>query len=190
MLNVEEWMDIRGLHREGHSIKQLAAMTGRSRNTIRKTLREKVPQQIITRKRTSKIEAFREYLRAGARARQFGLPFLSCGVPWTNTTLDDQFQAFEFQRRSKIVEHQSLMIGRDLCPFAVPMIKGVRTHNDDGRPITYAAFHLQSDNLSVITIFGSEATGALDLEAAAASHPLFVQTGEHHCPPKMKRGFR
>ena len=63
MLNVEEWMDIRGLHREGHSIKQLAAMTGRSRNTIRKTLREKLPQQIITRKRTSKIDTFKEYLR-------------------------------------------------------------------------------------------------------------------------------
>ena len=55
MVNVEEWMDIRVLHREGHSIKQLAAMTGRSRNTIRKTLREKLPQKIITRKRTSKL---------------------------------------------------------------------------------------------------------------------------------------
>ena len=63
MLNVEEWMDIRGLHREGHSIKQLAAMTGRPRNTIRKTLREKLPQLLITRKRTSKLEEFKEYLR-------------------------------------------------------------------------------------------------------------------------------
>jgi transposase len=71
MLNVEEWMDIRALHREGHSIKQLAAMTGRSRNTIRKTLREKLPQQIITRKRTSKLEDFKEYLRDR---------FLSCGL--------------------------------------------------------------------------------------------------------------
>lgn len=59
-------MDIRGLHREGHSIRQLAAMTGRSRNTIRKTLREKLPQQIITRKRTSKLEPFKEHLRERA----------------------------------------------------------------------------------------------------------------------------
>lgn len=63
MLNLEEWMDIRSLHRDGHSIKQLAAMTGRSRNTIRRTLREKLPQQIINRKRTSKLDTFKEYLR-------------------------------------------------------------------------------------------------------------------------------
>ncbi len=68
MLKVEEWMDIRGLHREGHSIKQLAAMTGRSRNTIRKTLREKLPQQIITRKRTSKLEPFKDHLRERVEA--------------------------------------------------------------------------------------------------------------------------
>jgi hypothetical protein len=33
MLKPEEWMDIGLLHREGHSIKQIARMTGRSRNT-------------------------------------------------------------------------------------------------------------------------------------------------------------
>ncbi len=63
MLKPEEWMDIRALHRDGHSIKQIAAMTGRSRNTIRKTLREKVPQQIITRRRSSKIDKFKDYIR-------------------------------------------------------------------------------------------------------------------------------
>ena len=68
MLNVEEWMDIRELHREGHSIKQLTAMTGRSRNTIRKTLREKLPRQIITRKRTSKLDTFKQYLRDRVQA--------------------------------------------------------------------------------------------------------------------------
>lgn len=68
MLNMEEWMDIRALHREGHSIKQLAAMTGRSRNTIRKTLREKLPQQVIPRRRTSKLDEFKEYLRDRFRA--------------------------------------------------------------------------------------------------------------------------
>src|SRR5579883_1261598 len=33
-------MDIRSLHKEGHSIKAIARMTGRSRNTIRRVLRE------------------------------------------------------------------------------------------------------------------------------------------------------
>lgn len=64
-------MDIRVLHREGHSIKQIAAMTGRSRNTIRKTLRQKLPQQVITRKRVTKIEEFKQYLRD--RVRECGL---------------------------------------------------------------------------------------------------------------------
>ena len=40
MLKLEEWMDIRSLHKEGHSIKAIARMTGRSRNTIRRVLRE------------------------------------------------------------------------------------------------------------------------------------------------------
>ncbi len=71
MLDMEEWMDIRVLHREGHSIRQLAAMTGRSRNTIRKALREKLPQQVITRKRASKLEDFKQYL--GDRVRECGL---------------------------------------------------------------------------------------------------------------------
>jgi transposase len=63
MLKVEEWMDIRALHREGYSIKRIAAMTGHSRNTIRKALQQKVPQQIISRKRSSKLDKFKDYLR-------------------------------------------------------------------------------------------------------------------------------
>jgi transposase len=55
-------MDIRALHREGHSIKQIAAMTGRSRNTIRKTLREKLPQQVITRRCSSKTDRYKDYI--------------------------------------------------------------------------------------------------------------------------------
>ena len=40
MLKLEEWMDIRSLHKEGHSIKAIARMTGRSRNAVRRVLRE------------------------------------------------------------------------------------------------------------------------------------------------------
>ena len=63
MLRLEGWMDIRALHREGHSIKRIAAMTGHSRNTIRKTLRQNAPQQIITRKRSSKLDQYKDYIR-------------------------------------------------------------------------------------------------------------------------------
>ncbi len=56
-------MDIRALKREGHSIKRIAVMTGRSRNTVRKALKAAFPQQIITRARSSKLDAFKEYVR-------------------------------------------------------------------------------------------------------------------------------
>ncbi|HEY6352020.1 MAG TPA: helix-turn-helix domain-containing protein, partial [Candidatus Angelobacter sp.] len=35
MLKLEEWMDIRMLRKEGHSIKAIARQIGRSRNTVR-----------------------------------------------------------------------------------------------------------------------------------------------------------
>ena len=40
VFRLEEWMDTRTLHREGHSIKEIARQPGRSRNTARRVLRE------------------------------------------------------------------------------------------------------------------------------------------------------
>jgi transposase len=62
LVNVEEWMDIRALRQQGHSIKQIVVMTSRSRNTVRKALRQKVPQQVIKRERSSKLDCFKEYI--------------------------------------------------------------------------------------------------------------------------------
>ncbi len=36
MLNMEEWMEVKDLHRQGHSIRQICRLTGYSRNTVRK----------------------------------------------------------------------------------------------------------------------------------------------------------
>jgi lambda repressor-like predicted transcriptional regulator len=36
-------MDIKSLHKEGHSIQAIARHTGRSRNTVRRVLRESAP---------------------------------------------------------------------------------------------------------------------------------------------------
>ena len=36
MIKVDQFMDIKQLHREGHSIRDVARMTGHSRNTVRK----------------------------------------------------------------------------------------------------------------------------------------------------------
>jgi transposase len=56
-------MDIGLLHREGHSIKAIAKMSGRSRNTIRKVVRQKVPQSKPREARPSKLDAYKDYVK-------------------------------------------------------------------------------------------------------------------------------
>ena len=63
MLKLEEWMDIRSLHKEGHSIKAIARMTGRSRNTIRRVLREAGFTGFRKPQRASRLDSYKEYLR-------------------------------------------------------------------------------------------------------------------------------
>jgi transposase len=43
MLKAEDWMDLHVLRREGHSIKAIARLTGFSRNTVRRQLRQSAP---------------------------------------------------------------------------------------------------------------------------------------------------
>ena len=42
MLSPDQLMDIALLHREGRSLREIAALTGRSRNTVRRVARETV----------------------------------------------------------------------------------------------------------------------------------------------------
>ena len=56
-------MDINLLRREGHSIKEIARMTGRSRNTVRKVVRQKVPRRTPATPRTSKLDPYKEYVK-------------------------------------------------------------------------------------------------------------------------------
>ncbi|MGA2890737.1 MAG: IS21 family transposase [Terracidiphilus sp.] len=71
MLKLEEWMDIRTLHREGHSIKEIARQTGRSRNTVRRILRETGPTGFSKPERDSCLDNFKPYLKER---------FESCGL--------------------------------------------------------------------------------------------------------------
>jgi len=71
VLRLEEWMDIRTLHKEGHSIKEIARQTGRSRNTVRRVLREAGPTGFKKPERHSRLDEFRPYLRER---------FESCGL--------------------------------------------------------------------------------------------------------------
>ena len=62
MLNLDQHMDIRLLHKQGHSIRAIARMTGHSRNTVRKVLAAKGPPVFRTPKRKSKLDPFKDYL--------------------------------------------------------------------------------------------------------------------------------
>lgn len=39
MLNLDQFMNIRFLHKQGQSVREIARLTGHSRNTVRKLLR-------------------------------------------------------------------------------------------------------------------------------------------------------
>lgn len=57
-------MDIRDLARQGHSVRAIARITGLSRNTVRKVLRG---EHVLKRRdtpRSSKLDPFKDYLRA------------------------------------------------------------------------------------------------------------------------------
>jgi len=63
LLKTEEWMDLKVLAAQGHSIRTIAQMTGLSRNTVRRALREPAPQPFRVPERRSKVDQFRDYIR-------------------------------------------------------------------------------------------------------------------------------
>lgn len=56
MTPLEEWMDIKLLHKEGHSIKQIARHSGHSRNTVRRIPRQKEPRAFQAPSRASCLD--------------------------------------------------------------------------------------------------------------------------------------
>src|SRR5689334_16837876 len=62
MLTVEEWMDVRALNRQGHSVRAIARLTSYSRNTVKKLLTQPAPQPFRQPPRPSKLDPFRDYL--------------------------------------------------------------------------------------------------------------------------------
>ena len=63
MLNLDQFMDIRFLHRQGHSVREIARLTGHSRNTVRKMLRADASPRPTRRECKSILAPFKEYLR-------------------------------------------------------------------------------------------------------------------------------
>jgi transposase len=62
MLTVEDWMDVKVLHKEGCSVREIARQTGHSRNTIRKALQQKAPEPFKKPHRCSKLSSFKPYI--------------------------------------------------------------------------------------------------------------------------------
>jgi transposase len=56
-------MDIRSLRKDGHSIKAIARMTGFSRNTVRRVLREAGPTDYRTPERPSRLDPYKAYVK-------------------------------------------------------------------------------------------------------------------------------
>jgi len=63
MLTLDQFMDIRFLCRQGHSIREIARLTGFSRNTVRKTLRATASPRPTPRQRQSRLDPYKEYIR-------------------------------------------------------------------------------------------------------------------------------
>jgi len=71
MIKVDQLMDIKHLHREGHSIRDIARRTGHSRNTVRKVLRGEHDLKFKTPTRSSKLDPYKDYLQR--RYQEHGL---------------------------------------------------------------------------------------------------------------------
>lgn len=61
MLKMDDFLQVRLLRQQGHSIKSIARETGLSRNTVRKVLREKVPVAYARESRPGLLDAYKDY---------------------------------------------------------------------------------------------------------------------------------
>jgi hypothetical protein len=62
MLNLDQFMNIRFLHRQGHSVRAIARLTGHSRNTVRRLLRVTRAPIPAPRVRASMLDPYKPYL--------------------------------------------------------------------------------------------------------------------------------
>jgi transposase len=63
MIKVDQFMDVKLLKQQGHSIRDIARLTGLSRNTVRKVLRGQHDLKFHAPARNSCLEPFHDYLR-------------------------------------------------------------------------------------------------------------------------------
>jgi len=71
MIKVDQFMDMHDLNRQGHSIRDIARITGHSRNTVRKVLRGEHELKMKSPDRASKLDPHKPYIKK--RYEQYGL---------------------------------------------------------------------------------------------------------------------
>lgn len=76
MIKVDQFMDIHDLKRQGHSIRDIARLSGLSRNTVRKVLRGEHTLRVKQAPRASQLDPFKEYLRERYEVHVTGSDFL------------------------------------------------------------------------------------------------------------------
>ncbi|MGH7091419.1 MAG: IS21 family transposase [Stellaceae bacterium] len=92
MLNLDQFMNIRFLHRQGHSVREIARLTGHSRNTVRKLLRIDRAPISAPRVRPSKVDPYKAYLTERWKAHRLSA-----------VRLQPEIQAMGFTGSVKIV---------------------------------------------------------------------------------------
>jgi transposase len=63
VLNLEQWMEIQLLHKQGLSIRAISEATGHSRNTVRRYLRDKQPPSFSATPRDQLLDDYQEYVK-------------------------------------------------------------------------------------------------------------------------------
>lgn len=109
-------MDIKELHRQGLSHRQIAKITGHTRNTVAKVLSQETPASYPKREVASKLDPFKVYLKQ--RYEAFGL---------SGVRLLEEIQAQGFtgsldivQRYLKTLKDQQRVVGRATVRFETP----------------------------------------------------------------------
>lgn len=65
MLSLEDWVDIRSMHKQGYSIAAIVRELGVARNTVRRAIRQDESPRYTRRKpRASKLDPYKDYLKA------------------------------------------------------------------------------------------------------------------------------
>ena len=63
MLDMEDWMEIKEMKRDGQSIRQISRITGCSRNTVRKVLRGSAAKRKTRKRHKSILDEYKPYLK-------------------------------------------------------------------------------------------------------------------------------